>query len=119
MNSAIAERVLHYITSSKHSRVYCFEITSYKDLLWVFSVFCALCPCARLFIFALWSPAGKGLTSWLSFVVYNCEFVTVPLVFWVRCGTLLYGFLIFVPLLTLTVPEMTELLLNSDQRALH
>ena len=23
----------------------------------------------RLFICALWSPAGKGLTSWLSFVV--------------------------------------------------
>ena len=25
--------------------------------------------CARLFACALWSPAGKGLTSWLSFVV--------------------------------------------------
>ena len=25
--------------------------------------------CARLFICALWSPAGKGLNSWLSFVV--------------------------------------------------
>ena len=25
--------------------------------------------CARLFVCALWSPAGKGLTSWLSFVV--------------------------------------------------
>ena len=25
--------------------------------------------CARLFICALWSPAGKGLTSWLLFVV--------------------------------------------------
>ena len=25
--------------------------------------------CARLFICALWSPARKGLTSWLSFVV--------------------------------------------------
>ena len=24
---------------------------------------------ARLFICASWSPAGKGLTSWLSFVV--------------------------------------------------
>ena len=38
-------------------------------------------------ICALWSPAGKGLTSWLSFVVSNCEFVTLPLVSWVRCGT--------------------------------
>ena len=27
----------------------------------------------RLFINALWSPAGKGLTSWLSFVMSNCE----------------------------------------------
>ena len=37
-----------------------------------------LCLCARLLICALWSPAGKGLTSWLSFVVSNCEFVTFP-----------------------------------------
>ena len=30
-----------------------------------------------------------------------CELVTFPLVSWVRCGTLLYRFLIFEPLLTL------------------
>ena len=52
-----------------------------------FSVFCLLSLCARLFICALWSHAGKGLTFLLSFVVSNCEFVTFPLVFWVRCGT--------------------------------
>ena len=57
------------------------------DLLCFFSVLCLLCLCARLFICALWSPAGKGLTSWLSFVVSSCEFVTFPLVSWVRCGT--------------------------------
>ena len=57
------------------------------NFLWVFSVLCLLCLCARLFICALWSPAGKGLTSWLSFVVYNCEFVTFPLVSWVRSET--------------------------------
>ena len=34
-------------------------------------------------------------------MVSNCEFVTFPLVSWVRCGTLLYRFLIFAPLLTL------------------
>ena len=34
-----------------------------------YSVLCLLCLCAPLFICALWSPAGKGLTSWLSFVV--------------------------------------------------
>ena len=37
---------------------------------------------SRLFIAALWSPAGKGLTSWLSFVMFNCVFVTFP------CGIL-------------------------------
>ena len=42
--------------------------------------FSVLCLRARLFICVLWSPAGKGLTSWLSFVVSYCEFVTVPLV---------------------------------------
>ena len=60
-------------------------------LLWIFYVFrsvlCLLCLCARLFICALWSPAGKGLTSWLSYMVSNCEFVTFPLESWVRCGT--------------------------------
>ena len=45
-----------------------------------------LCFHARLFIDALWSPAGKRLTSWLSFVMPNCELVTFPLVSWVRCG---------------------------------
>ena len=52
------------------------------DLLCFFflSVLCLLSICARLFICALSSPAGKGLTSRLSFVVSNCEFVTFPLV---------------------------------------
>ena len=35
-----------------------------------------LCFCARLFIVALWTPARKGLNSWLSFVMSNCKFVT-------------------------------------------
>ena len=42
---------------------------SLMKLLCFCSVLCLLCLCARLFICALWSPAGKGLTSWLSFVV--------------------------------------------------
>ena len=33
----------------------------------------------RLFIVALWPPAGKGLTFWLSFVMSYCEFVTFPI----------------------------------------
>ena len=47
---------------------------------------CCLClvfvMLSRLFIAALWSPAGKGQTSWLSFVMLNCVFVTFP------CGIL-------------------------------
>ena len=50
--------------------------------VYVISVLCLLCFRVRLFIDALWSPAGKGLTSWLSFVMSNCVFGTVP------CGTL-------------------------------
>ena len=84
-------------------------------LLWIFYVFfsvlCLLCLCTRLFICALWSPAGKGLASWLSFVVCNCEFVTFQLVSLVRCGTWLYRFLIFAPLLTFTYNQMVKILL--------
>ena len=39
------------------------------DLLCFCSVLCLLYLCARPCICVLWSPAGKGLTSWLSFVV--------------------------------------------------
>ena len=37
---------------------------------------------SRLFNAALWSPAGKGRTSWLLFVMFNCVFVTF------QCGIL-------------------------------
>ena len=59
-----------------------------------------VCFRARLFIDALWSLAGKGVTSWLSFVMSNCEVVTFQLVSWVRCGAELYLFLIFALFLT-------------------
>ena len=45
-----------------------------------------LCFNARLFIDALWSSAGKGLTSWFSFVMSNCKVVIFPLLSWVRGG---------------------------------
>ena len=51
-----------------------------------FSVLRMLYLCVRLFICALWSPAGKGLTLWPSFVESSFEFVTFPLVS-LRCGT--------------------------------
>ena len=46
-----------------------------------FIFFClvfAMPSCASV-LCALWSPAAKGWTSWLSFLVSNCEFVTFPL----------------------------------------
>ena len=39
-----------------------------------------LCFHVRLFVVALWSPAGKGVTSWLSFMMSNCDVVIFPLV---------------------------------------
>ena len=45
------------------------------------------CFHARLFVDVLWSPAGKGLTSWLSVVMSICDVVTFSLVSWVRGGT--------------------------------
>ena len=45
-----------------------------------------LCFHARLFVDALWSPVGKGLTSWLSFVMSNYDVAAFLLVSWVRCG---------------------------------
>ena len=56
-------------------------------LLCFFCLSLAMPLCTSVYVCALWSPAGKGLTSWLSFVVSGCEFVTFPLVSWVRCGT--------------------------------
>ena len=50
--------------------------TSFVDhLCYLYLVFVIL---LRLFIAALWSPAGKGLTSWLSYVMFSCVFVTFP-----------------------------------------
>ena len=46
------------------------------DLLcYLYLVFVML---SHLFIAALWPPAGKGLTSCLSFVMFTCVFVTFP-----------------------------------------
>ena len=71
------------------------------DLLCFFSLLCLLCLCARRFMCALWSPAGKGLASWLSFVVPSCEFVTFPLVSWVRLWYLI-----------ISIPDRCTLTLN-------
>ena len=46
-----------------------------------------------LFITAYWSPVGKGLTSGLSFVMFNCAFVTFP------CGILGQVWYLIVPII--------------------
>ena len=53
---------------------------------------------SRLFIAALWSPAGKGLTSWLLFVMFNSAFVTFP------CGILSQVLCLSVP-----IPDLCHL----------
>ena len=55
------------------------------DLLCYFC-FVLLCFHAHLFVDALWSPARKGLISWLLNVMSCCDVVAFPLVSWVRCG---------------------------------
>ena len=54
---------------------------------------------SRLFVATLWSPAGKGLISWLLLVKF-IVFLLLFLVSWVRCGHWLYRFLIFAIFLT-------------------
>ena len=49
----------------------------------LFLVFAML---SSLLIAALWSSAGKGLTSWPSFVMF-VFFSLSHVVSWVRCGT--------------------------------
>ena len=59
-----------------------------KDCVWVV-FFCdvfAMPLCVSIYFVPCGHP-GKGLNSWLLFLVPNCEFVTLPLVSWVRCGT--------------------------------
>ena len=46
---------------------------------YAFVCVCLLLPCGHLL--------EKRLTSGLSFVMSNFEFVTFPLVSWVKCGT--------------------------------
>ena len=41
----------------------------------------------RLLIAALWSPAGKGLTSWLLLVMFIVFSLLSHVVPWVWCGT--------------------------------
>ena len=42
---------------------------------------------SRLFIAALWSPEGKGLTSWTLFVMFIVVLLLSHLVSWDKHGT--------------------------------
>ena len=60
------------------------------SFVFLFCLVFAVFFCARLFVCALWSPAGgggggAGLLALVCGVC--CGFVTFPLVSWVRCGT--------------------------------
>ena len=71
--------------------------------------------CWKMFLFGLVFAMSLCASVYMCFVVtcweradllalvcgVYCEFVTFPLVSWVRCGTWFYRFLIFAPLLTL------------------
>ena len=61
--------------------IFCITVLKIMDHICYFCLFmrvCLLVPCGHLL--------GKGLTSWLSFVMSNCEVVTFPLISLVRCG---------------------------------
>ena len=87
-------------------------------LLWIFYVFVLSCVCFVLcasvymcFVVTCWERAD--LLALVCGVF--CEFVTFPLVSWVRCGTWLYRFLIFAPLLTFnSTSRYLDDLLNID-----
>ena len=65
---------------------------------------------SRLFIVALLLPAGKGLTSWHLFVMFNCIFVSFP------CGILgqVWYLIVSIPDLVafLTLTDFISIFLN-------
>ena len=63
-------------------------------MLFIFVFVMLLC----LFTAALWSPAGKGLTTWLLFMMFNCVIATFP------CG-----FLGQVWYLIVSIPDLCHL----------
>ena len=70
------------------------------DHLCVFLCVSCVLMLLRLFFAALWSPAWKGLTSWLLLVMFIVFLFLSHVVFCVRCGTRLYRSLIYAVFLT-------------------
>ena len=89
------KRLLSLIPANQESHFFCQKPVSQKpeggaSFMDHLCYFCLILLCfhvaVRLFADALWSPAGKGLPSWLSFVMSYRDVVTFPLVSWGRCG---------------------------------
>ena len=68
------------ICHSMHLSVNCFV----DHLCYLCHVFVML---LGLLIAALWSPEGKGLATWLLFVMFIVILLLSDLVSWDRCGT--------------------------------
>ena len=64
---------------------------------------------SRLFLAALWSPAVKGPTSWLLFVMFNCVFVTFP------CGILGQLWYLIVPIPDLCCLSNFKMLIKGNK----
>ena len=81
--------------------------------MFLFCLVLAMSLCASVymcFVVTFWERAD--LLALVCGVYY--EFVTLPLVSWVRCGTRLYRFLIFAPLLTLFLQHNKFIFQNKD-----
>ena len=66
-----------------------FSIREKQSLLWYYDMSRLIVMLTLLFIVALWSPAGKGLTSWLLCVMFLslCYFT----MWYPGSGVVLYG----------------------------
>ena len=99
-SNAMTDIILQWQLTSASMLSSCFKNCDF--LLWIFYVFVLSCVCCVLcasvymcFVVTCWERAD--LLALVCGVF--CEFVTFPLVSWVRCGTWLYQFLIFATLL--------------------
>ena len=79
--------------------------------------FCYLCLVfvilSRLFIAALWPPAGKRLSSWL-LCVMSVILSLFHVVSWIRCGTWSYIFLIVAVFLTFTLSIWLSYIVHNE-----
>ena len=86
--SELRVRLARHKTGLSRPVKYFTDRTKAVLLLWIFYVFFvfAMPLCTSVYM-CLVVTCWERLTSWFLFVVSNCEFVTFPLVTWVRCGT--------------------------------